>query len=82
VPFVPLVPILSLLATVWLSLSLTWSTWRNLGLWMAAGLVVYLVYGRRHSALGNREEPPPAPPAPEPGALVVRAPGAHRAGYR
>ncbi len=67
VPLVPLVPILSLLATVWLSLNLTWTTWRDFAIWMVVGLLLYLVYGRRHSALGNREEPPPAPPAPEPG---------------
>ena len=82
VPLVPLVPILSLLATIWLSLSLTWSTWRNFGIWMVVGLVLYLVYGRRHSALGNREEPPPAPPVTEPTTPAVRPPGAHRAGYR
>ena len=84
VPLVPLVPILSLLATIWLSLSLTWSTWRNFGLWMVVGLVIYVIYGRRHSALGNREEPPPAPPEAEVAlaARAVRAPGAHRAGYR
>lgn len=80
VPLVPLVPILSLLATLWLSLNLTWKTWQEFGIWMVAGLVLYLVYGRRHSALGNREEPPPAPP--EPLTPAVRAPGAHRAGYR
>lgn len=82
VPLVPLVPILSLLATVWLSLSLSWSTWRNFGIWMVVGLILYLVYGLRHSALGNREEPPPAPPEPEPGLASARPPGAHRAGYR
>ncbi len=82
VPLVPWVPILSLLATIWLSLSLTWSTWRNFGIWMIVGLLLYLVHGRRHSALGNREEPLPAPPEPTPGAPNVRPPGAHRAGYR
>lgn len=82
VPLVPLVPILSLLATIWLSLSLTWSTWRNFGLWMVVGLVLYLVYGRRHSALGNREEPPPAPPVDALRTPAARPPGAHRAGYR
>ena len=79
VPLVPFVPILSLLATIWLSLSLTWSTWRNFGLWMVVGVVVYLVYGRRHSALGNREQ---LPPEPEPMPAGARPPGAHRAGYR
>ncbi|KRC64250.1 hypothetical protein ASE12_05395 [Aeromicrobium sp. Root236] len=82
VPFVPLVPILSLLATIWLSLNLTWSTWGYFAVWMVLGLLVYLMYGIRHSALGNREEPPPAPPEPEPAPSGARPPGAHRAGYR
>lgn len=81
VPLVPFVPILSLLATIWLSLNLSPTTWRNFGIWMLVGLVVYVAYGRRHSALGNREEPPEPEPVPEatPGG---RPPGAHRAGYR
>lgn len=67
VPLVPLVPALSVLATVWLSLNLEPTTWRDFAIWMAVGLVVYGLYGRRHSALvgshepGLDEEPPPAP---------------------
>jgi APA family basic amino acid/polyamine antiporter len=67
VPVVPLVPGLSLILTLWLSLNLTATTWRDLAIWMAVGLVLYLLYGRRHSALvgsydpGLDEEPPPAP---------------------
>jgi APA family basic amino acid/polyamine antiporter len=80
VPLVPLVPILSLLATIWLTLNLSWTTWRNFALWMVVGLVLYLIYGVQHSALGNREEPPPTPPEPGP-TPSVRPPGAHRAGY-
>lgn len=56
VPFVPLVPILSLLATVWLSLNLTATTWRDFAIWMAAGLVLYALYGRRRSALFDPDE--------------------------
>ena len=73
-PLVPLVPGLSLLATLWLSLNLTATTWRDFGIWMAAGLVLYLIYGRRHSALvgshdpGLDDEPPPAPRRPVGGA--------------
>lgn len=79
VPLVPLVPSLSLLATIWLSLNLSWSTWRDFAIWMVLGLLLYLAYGRRHSALGNREEPPEPEPETQPDA---RPPGAHRAGYR
>lgn len=67
VPLVPLVPGLSLLATVWLTLNLTPTTWRDFAIWMAAGLVLYALYGRRHSALvgsydtGLEDMPEPLP---------------------
>jgi APA family basic amino acid/polyamine antiporter len=71
VPLVPLVPVLSLLATIWLSLNLTATTWRDFAIWMAVGLVLYLLYGRRHSALVGSHDPglddqlpPPAPRRP------------------
>jgi APA family basic amino acid/polyamine antiporter len=56
VPLVPLVPALSLLATLWLSLNLTATTWRDFGIWMVVGLVLYGLYGRRHSALFDPAE--------------------------
>ncbi len=82
VPLVPFVPIVSLLATLWLSLNLAGRTWRDFAIWMVVGLLLYFAYGRGHSALGNREVLPPAPPEPEPGPPGSRPPGAHRAGYR
>ena len=57
VPWVPLVPLLSALATVWLMLNLTTLTWRNFGVWMAGGLMLYLAYGRRHSHLAASGRP-------------------------
>jgi APA family basic amino acid/polyamine antiporter len=54
VPWVPALPLLSALATVWLMLNLTTLTWRNFGVWMTAGLVLYLAYGRRTSNLADR----------------------------
>jgi APA family basic amino acid/polyamine antiporter len=50
-PLVPLVPILSVLASTWLMLNLTAETWLRFGIWMAIGLVVYTFYGRAHSRL-------------------------------
>ncbi len=67
VPWVPLVPGLSLLATIWLSLNLTPTTWRDFAIWMAVGLVLYVLYGRRHSALVGSYDPgldDPRPPPP------------------
>ncbi|MDZ4270676.1 MAG: amino acid permease [Mycobacterium sp.] len=53
-PWVPLLPILAILACVWLMLNLTGLTWIRFGIWMAIGVVVYFAYGRRHSLVGRR----------------------------
>ncbi|QEV20863.1 amino acid permease [Streptomyces alboniger] len=53
-PMVPLVPILSVAASVWLMLNLPAETWLRFGIWMALGFVVYFAYGRSHSQLGRR----------------------------
>ena len=42
---------LSVLATMWLMVNLSVPTWRNFGLWMAVGLLVYLAFGRRRGEL-------------------------------
>ena len=54
-PGVPVVPILSILACLWLMVNLTTLTWIRFLVWMAVGVAVYFVYGRSHSALGQRE---------------------------
>lgn len=51
VPGAPVTPILAIAATGWLMLNLHVRTWAYFGLWMAAGLLAYLLYGRRHSRL-------------------------------
>ncbi|MFC5724355.1 amino acid permease [Streptomyces gamaensis] len=48
-PFVPTVPALSVLASLWLMLNLTAETWMRFVAWMILGVVVYFVYGRGHS---------------------------------
>ena len=55
VPWVPLVPILAVLACLWLMLNLSVETWLRFLVWMAAGVVIYVVYSRRHSVMGMRE---------------------------
>ncbi|KWX21382.1 amino acid permease [Mycolicibacterium wolinskyi] len=54
-PWVPLLPIAAIIACVWLMLNLTGVTWIRFLIWMAIGVVVYAVYGRRHSVLANRD---------------------------
>ncbi|MDF0530365.1 amino acid permease [Tsukamurella sp. 8F] len=54
-PLVPLVPILAVVACVWLMINLTLETWFRFVIWMIAGVVVYGIYGYRHSILGKRD---------------------------
>lgn len=49
VPLSPLIPALSVLATLWLMINLRVQTWVWFTAWMAVGLLVYLAYGRRRS---------------------------------
>jgi len=53
-PGVPLLPIAAIIACVWLMLNLTALTWIRFLIWMAIGVVIYFLYGRRHSLLGKR----------------------------
>ncbi|MEU4209276.1 amino acid permease [Streptomyces sp. NPDC026206] len=60
-PFVPTVPVLSVLASLWLMLNLPAETWLRFAAWMVLGVVVYFLYGRRSSRVGagpHRPEPP------------------------
>ena len=50
-PGVPVVPILAILASLYLMLNLPSATWIRFFIWMAIGLVVYFAYGAGHSRL-------------------------------
>ncbi len=54
-PAAPLVATLAVLLCAYLMLNLTGATWIRFLVWMAIGLGVYLVYGRRRSRIGQRE---------------------------
>jgi APA family basic amino acid/polyamine antiporter len=54
-PWVPWLPTVAIIACLWLMLNLTALTWIRFLVWMAIGLVIYASYGRRHSAVANRE---------------------------
>ena len=50
-PWVPLLPLLSAAVSLTLMLGLPRATWERLVIWMILGVVVYFVYGRKHSRL-------------------------------
>jgi len=52
-PWVPIVPLLGIGACVYLMVQLPKDTWARLVVWMAIGLAIYFLYGRRHSKVGR-----------------------------
>ncbi|XP_010677773.1 cationic amino acid transporter 2, vacuolar isoform X2 [Beta vulgaris subsp. vulgaris] len=52
-PLVPLLPITCILINVYLLINLGYATWIRVSVWLVMGMLVYLVYGRRHSSLRN-----------------------------
>jgi APA family basic amino acid/polyamine antiporter len=61
-PWVPLLPALSVLASFYLMLNLPALTWIRFFVWMVLGLVVYLTYGVRRSRLASGGNAPPDRP--------------------
>jgi APA family basic amino acid/polyamine antiporter len=54
VPWVPLTPLISIVACFYLMLQLPVVTWIRFGIWLAIGLVLYFAYGYRHSVLRRK----------------------------
>ncbi len=52
-PWVPLVPLAGIAACFYLMRALPPDTWARLIIWMAIGLAIYFLYGRRHSKVGR-----------------------------
>jgi basic amino acid/polyamine antiporter, APA family len=48
-PWVPILPLVSVVFCLYLMLNLPLLTWLRFGLWMAIGGTIYFLYGRRHS---------------------------------
>ncbi|QTJ67063.1 amino acid permease [Rhodococcus sp. ZPP] len=59
-PFMPVVPIIGVVFSGWLILSLPWETWLRFGIWLILGLLVYFFYSRTHSKLESNEPVSPA----------------------
>jgi len=52
-PFVPWVPLASIVCCVYLMIELPWVTWIRFVVWLAIGLAIYYMYGARHSRLNK-----------------------------
>ena len=53
VPFMPVVPLLGIGFSLWLTSQLMWQTWARFTVWFLIGAVVYAAYGYRHSNVGR-----------------------------
>jgi APA family basic amino acid/polyamine antiporter len=53
VPALPVVAVLGILTCAAMIYGLGWTNWLRLGAWLAVGLVLYFVYGHRHSKLAT-----------------------------
>ena len=53
VPLYPVVPVLAVLASLWLMLGVPVKVWVWFAAWMGGGLVIYMLYFRRHSRLSR-----------------------------
>ena len=61
VPGSPVVPALSVLASLYLMMNLPVETWLRFLVWMAIGLVIYFGYSRQRSRVGLEQGQPTAP---------------------
>ncbi len=50
-PLVPLVPILGIVVCIAMMAALPLESWERLAAWMALGIVIYFVYGKKHSKI-------------------------------
>jgi APA family basic amino acid/polyamine antiporter len=66
VPWSPFIPILSMLACLYLMTNLTIATWLRFAVWLVLGLLLYFGYGYRHARVGRNArlaDPEQAAPA-------------------
>lgn len=55
VPFVPVLPAISALICIYLSLSLPKITWISFLIWLAIGTIIYFIYAKKHSHLSSTQ---------------------------
>lgn len=55
-PWMPVVPLVGVVFSVWLITFLKPETWLRFAIWFVLGMIVYFAYSRRHSALVTERE--------------------------
>ncbi|AEW86623.1 amino acid permease [Flavobacterium columnare] len=55
-PLVPFVPIAGILVCLYLMYSLPLESWMRLVIWMALGIIIYFIYGKKNSKLNKDKE--------------------------
>ncbi|PKG23559.1 amino acid permease [Niallia nealsonii] len=53
-PLVPFIPALAIIFCVYLMMQLSKFTWQGFGVWLVIGLIIYFLYGYRHSKLNTK----------------------------
>jgi APA family basic amino acid/polyamine antiporter len=54
-PWVPIVPILGIVISLAMMVSLAPLTWARLAVWLVLGMIIYVFYGKSHSLVQKRE---------------------------
>jgi APA family basic amino acid/polyamine antiporter len=54
-PWIPFTPIMGISVSLLMMVSLGWETWARLIIWLALGVTIYYLYGRKHSKVANAE---------------------------
>ncbi|MFD1769941.1 amino acid permease [Sphingobacterium suaedae] len=55
-PFVPVIPILGVVVCILLMASLPIESWERLGIWLLIGLIIYFLYGKKHSKIRKAQQ--------------------------
>jgi APA family basic amino acid/polyamine antiporter len=66
VPFSPVFPLIGVAFAGYLMSDLPWETWVRFAVWLALGLIIYALYGYRHSRLRHGLGPAPVEPVDAP----------------
>ncbi|MFI0355215.1 amino acid permease [Actinomadura sp. 9N407] len=54
-PWMPVIPAIGVVFSVWLITFLQWQTWLRFAAWFLLGTLIYFVYSRRHSLLARND---------------------------